>query len=141
MRASLELVFRARLVAKLECRRCRLYLTSMYSAIAARAFRAFGAQTPAVEGERDQQKCYPCARFNVTLCSRLFNGSWPRIEIVLSITKVSNGAFCEVFDLGDGTVLKAFFEVALEAAPHADPTLSARVAFSAERNAYLTIQH
>jgi hypothetical protein len=54
--------------------------------------------------------------------------------------RIASGAFCEVFDLGNGTVLKAFRDIVPTGQPHADPTLIPRIVFSRERKAYRALQ-
>lgn len=53
---------------------------------------------------------------------------------------IGGGAFSEVFDLGDGRVLKAFKDIALSVAPEADCRLIPTVAFAAEYLAYQRLQ-
>ena len=55
------------------------------------------------------------------------------------LRKLGHGAFSEVFDIGGGRVLKAFFAVPPSVAPHADASLIPRLAFRAELEAYLRL--
>ena len=48
---------------------------------------------------------------------------------------LASGDFADVFDLGNGRVLKAFRKMPLEVAPEADPTLVPRICFEAEKQA------
>lgn len=52
------------------------------------------------------------------------------------LRKIGGGAFSEVFDLGDGRVLKAFPDAELPVAPETDPRFIPTVAFAAECCAY-----
>lgn len=49
---------------------------------------------------------------------------------------LASGAFSDVFDLGDGRVLKAFFEIKPEVAPTADPALVPLISFYSELRVY-----
>jgi hypothetical protein len=50
------------------------------------------------------------------------------------------GAFCDVFDLGDGRVFKAFRRIRPAVHPAADPDLIPQIAFGAELLAYETLK-
>ena len=50
------------------------------------------------------------------------------------LISLAAGAFCEVFDLGDGKVLKAFFDA--DIGPDADPSRDSRIAFASAKVAY-----
>ena len=52
----------------------------------------------------------------------------------------ARGAFSEVFDLGDGRILKAFVEDSPAEAQDSDRTLISQIAFLAERRFYESIQ-
>ena len=54
--------------------------------------------------------------------------------------KIGGGAFSEVFDLGNGRVLKAFPNTKLAVAPEADPRFIPTVSFAAEYCAYQRLQ-
>ena len=56
------------------------------------------------------------------------------------LRKIGGGAFSEVFDLGDGRVLKAFPDTELSVDPGADPRFIPTVAFAAECCAYQRLQ-
>lgn len=52
------------------------------------------------------------------------------------IAPFASGAFSELFDLGAGVALKAFFDVEVATRPNSDPRLIPAVAFAAEERAY-----
>lgn len=53
---------------------------------------------------------------------------------------IASGDFAEVFELGDGKVLKAFFDLATAARPDGDRTFIPRILFAAEVDAYVRLQ-
>ena len=55
-------------------------------------------------------------------------------------SKIGGGGFSEVFDLGNGRVLKAFPDTKLTVDPEADPRLIPTVSFAAEYCAYQRLQ-
>ena len=62
------------------------------------------------------------------------------IRVIQQLNPLSSGAFCEVFNVGGGRILKAFYQIRSKAAPGADPTLIPRMMFNHERRVYSSLQ-